>query len=98
MLIDEVSSRLAAYPPYSQEGRDDPIVSCKLFNAFGAGTWYLTDCDHEDHIAFGFVTGLAVDEWGYVSIDELAAVKKFGVPMIEVDLYFSPTPFSALPR
>jgi hypothetical protein len=45
MLIDEVASRLKDYPPYSQEGRDDPIVACKLFNAFGSGTWYLTEYD-----------------------------------------------------
>jgi hypothetical protein len=98
MLIDEVASRLKDYPPYSQEGRDDPIVACKLFNAFGSGTWYLTEYDPTDHVAFGFVTGLQVDEWGYVSIDELSGLKKGGVPMIEVDLHFSPVSFSQVLR
>ncbi len=98
MLIDEVASYLKDFPPYSQEGRDDPIVSCKVFNAFGAGTWYLTEYDPTDHIAFGFVTGLQVDEWGYVSIDELADLTRLGIPMIEVDLFFSPVPFSQIAR
>lgn len=30
------------------------------------------------------------DEWGYVSIDELADLRFHGVPAIEIDRYFKP--------
>ena len=95
-LKEEVTKRLADYPLYFQEGAHDPIVHCKLFHAYGSGTWYLTEYDGKD-IAFGFVTGLAEDEWGYVSIDELAALHLAGcVPRIECDLHFQPVAFSKL--
>lgn len=97
-LRQEVQIRLAAYPLYSQEGQSDPVVHCKLFHAYGAGTWYLTEYDGKD-IAFGYVTGLHVDEWGYVAISELEALHIGGsVPRIECDLYFDPTPFSEIKR
>lgn len=47
----------------------------------------MTEYDPEERIAFGYVTGLAVDEWGYISIDELADLMFHGVPMIEIDRY-----------
>ena len=57
----------------------DKIVFAKLFNAYGSGTWYLTEYDPENQIAFGYVEGLVedlfCDEWGYISIEELADLK-----------------------
>jgi Protein of unknown function (DUF2958) len=92
----EAAKRLAGHLLYSQENADDPVVHAKLFHAYGAGTWYLTEYDGND-TAFGYVTGLHADEWGYVSIDELAALHIGGsVPRIECDLCFEPTAFSAL--
>jgi hypothetical protein len=92
----EVAKRMADQPLYSQERSDDPLVHAKLFNAFGAGTWYLTEYDGE-HIAFGYVTGLAFDEWGYVSLDELEALcLPSGTPRIECDLWFEAVRFSQL--
>lgn len=95
-LREEVNGRLRAFPLHSQEDRGDPIVHCKLFHPYGSGTWYLTEYDGTD-IAFGFVTGLGADEWGYVSISELEALHLCGsVPRIECDLLFSPIAFSKL--
>lgn len=92
----ELAKRLGSQPLHSQEKADDPVVHAKLFNAFGAGTWYLTEYDGED-IAFGYVTDLAFDEWGYVSIDDLAALcLPNGTSRIECDLWFEATAFSAL--
>jgi Protein of unknown function (DUF2958) len=92
----EVEARLRDFPLYCQENRSDPIVHCKLFHAYGSGTWYLTEFDGKD-IAFGYVTGLAEDEWGYVSISELEALHLCGsVPRIECDRLFSPIAFSKL--
>jgi hypothetical protein len=52
----------------------------------------LTEYDPEERTAFGYVTGLAADEWGYISIDELADLTFHGVPMIEIDRYHKPIP------
>ena len=95
-IRQEVSERLRDHPLRSQERSDDPIIHCKLFHAYGAGTWYLTEYDGED-IAFGYVTGLVEDEWGCVSISELQALRLGpGVPRIECDLHFDPVAFSKL--
>lgn len=95
-IRQEVSSRLSGHPLYSQEGRTDPIIHCKLFHAFGSGTWYLTEYDGKD-VAFGYVTGLFENEWGYVSIAELEALRLGpDVPRIECDLFFEPIAFSKL--
>lgn len=97
-LIDEVKRRMAKYPIYSQEPVEDKLVVMKLFNAFGSGTWYLTEYDPDDEQAFGYVTGLGGDEWGYISIRELAEITLRGtrVPHIEIDRHFDPTLFSQI--
>ncbi len=83
-------------PLYSQEGNSNPLIIVKLFDTFGSATWYLTEYNPVDKIAFGYVVGLANDEWGYVSIDELEEIKhaSLGVPRIERDLYFTQAVFS----
>lgn len=84
------------YPLYSQENTPDPLVIAKLFDAYGAATWYLTEFDPESNIAFGYVVGLGNDEWGYSSLQELESVKHsvLKVPRIELDLYFTQVPIS----
>lgn len=82
------------YPIRSQEDVGDPIVVAKLFDIAGSGTWYLTEFDPKDKIAFGYVTGLAYDEWGDVYIPELEEILHFGIPRIERDLYFKQKPIS----
>jgi len=86
------------YPLSSQEKQSDPLIIAKLFDAFGRATWYLTEFNPESHIAFGYVTGMMEDEWGYVPLDELSSIEvaALGVPRIERDLYFIQTQFSQL--
>ena len=83
-------------PLYSQEGNSDPLVITKVFDTFGSATWYLTEYNPVDKIAFGYVVGLGNDEWGYVSIVELEGIihDSLGVPRIERDLYFTQAVFS----
>src|SRR2546430_10401678 len=92
-LHGHCAERLRDFPLYSQDGQTNPRVGIKLFNAFGSGTWYLTEYDPEERRAFCFVVGLAYDEWGYISLDEMVEVRKHGVQVIEVDLYFKPCAF-----
>ena len=80
-------------PLYSQDEVADPIVHVKLFNPAGSWTWYLTECDAEGKLAFGWVDG-DFQELGYVDIDELKSVR---LPMglkIERDLYWNAKPLS----
>jgi Protein of unknown function (DUF2958) len=92
----EIQRRLLDHPLYSQEHRTDPIIHCKLFHAYGAGTWYLSEYDGCD-IAFGYVTGLTEDEWGYIAISDLEAMHIGGsIKRIECDLHFQPICFSKL--
>jgi len=71
-LHAQLSERMVGYPPRSQDNVKDPLVVAKLFDVAGSATWWLTEYDPEERIAFGYVTGMACDEWGYASIDELA--------------------------
>lgn len=83
-------------PPQAGGNEDDPVIVAKLFDAFGSATWWLSEYDARDRIGFGFVTGLQFDEWGSVSIDELAElVAVGGVARIELDVHFEPQAISA---
>ena len=76
------------YPLYSQDETDDPIVINKLFDPTSGATWYLTEYDPKEKIAFGFVTGLHENELGYISLAEIESIKgPLGIG-IEQDLYF----------
>jgi hypothetical protein len=62
-------------PNLYQSDEDDPIAVIKLF--LGDFTWYLTEYDPEQNVAFGFTartSAPAMSEWGYIDIGELAAV------------------------
>jgi hypothetical protein len=84
---------LRATPPlYSQEGKgDEALVHVKLFDPCGSATWYLLEWDGQEE-AFGYVTGLAEDEYGYVPLRELASVRGHLGIGIEIETTFLPTP------
>jgi hypothetical protein len=92
LMTKEIEKRFARIG--RQESVPDPIVVCKFFNPVGAGTWLATEYDPTDRIFFGYVTGLAEDEWGSFSLEELSSVRLFGGLGIERDLYFEPKPIS----
>jgi Protein of unknown function (DUF2958) len=73
-LKSEVIHRLREHPLYSQEGTSDPIAFVRVYLEGTLASWYLTECDGTD-ICFGYVTGLAHNEWGYVSLNELAELQ-----------------------
>lgn len=51
-LIKKVESLMKKYPLYSQEEEKSPLIVCKLFNSWGAGTWYLTEYEAKTGVAF----------------------------------------------
>ena len=78
-------------PLYGQDGAgDDATVFVKWFG--GPCRWLITEYDPQERIAFGWCDlGLGFPELGYVSLDEVLAVR---IPpigaRIERDLYFTP--------
>ena len=96
IINDEFTELFKDYPMRSQEKAEDPLVVAKLFDVAGSATWYLTEYDPVEKQAFGYVTGLMEDEWGYVYIPELEDLEHptFKIPRIERDLYFTQQPIS----
>ena len=67
----------------------DPRPVVKLFNPVGSQTWLLTEIEPGTNHAFGLCDmGMGSPELGYVSIDELAALKLPFNMGIERDIHF----------
>jgi Protein of unknown function (DUF2958) len=90
LLTEEFIEAMKPYPCYSQSEENDPLVPVKFFNPCGSGTWFITEYDPEDKIAFGYVTGLGHDELGSISIQELESIQLPLGLTIERDLHFKP--------
>lgn len=93
-ILKELEKRTRKAP---LRGAVDPVNGlfyARLFHAFGPGTWYIAQYDPKRRLAMGYVTGLAADEWGYIEVDQLAAMQFAGVPRIELDLHFRPKAIS----
>lgn len=76
---------------YSQDGKGKGAIAyVKLFTPWALFTWYLTEYDTEQKLAFGYIQNGIEGELGYISISELEAVRGPGGLKIERDRYFSP--------
>lgn len=75
LLREQVTYLMRDYPDRSQSNAADPLLVCKLFDIAGSASWYLTEYDPDEEIGFSYVTGMDYDEWGSVSIAELAALR-----------------------
>jgi hypothetical protein len=87
LITEEFETLFKDYPLYSQEHEKDPLVVAKLFDPTGSATWWITEYDPVEKIAFCWVQGLAEDEFGYVSLTEMESIERLGIG-IEQDLYF----------
>jgi len=70
-----------------QDGTKSFKVVCKLFNPSGPGTWYLTELNAEDNVAFG-LANIHEKELGYIDISELENFRGIFGLKIERDRYF----------
>lgn len=62
--------------------------AAKLFLPWTSGTWLLTECD-DDGLAFGLCDlGMGTPELGYVSLDELLAIRGPAGLRVEQDVFF----------
>ena len=88
IVTEEFEVLFKDFPLYSQEHEKDPLVIAKLFDPVGSATWWITEYDPVEKIAFGYVTGMTADELGYISLTEMESIKgPLGIG-IEQDMYF----------
>ena len=102
LITDEQRAQLLANGRRSIENDGfDPRPVVKLFTPNAGATWLLTEIDPDDQDrAFGLCDlGQGFPELGYVSLQELEALRgRWGLP-IERDLYFrGAKPISAYAR
>ena len=85
------ANHLEAQAAETTERNYDPRPVLKLFNPCGSQTWLITEIEPGTNSAFGLCDmGQGYPELGYVSIDELAALKipGWGNMGIERDIHF----------
>ena len=90
LITTEIARQLEASPLYSHDGDDasEVKVIAKFFNAFGAGTWYVTEGDKQedgDRIFFGLAM-IQEAELGYFLLSDLQSLRG-----IERDLHWTGT-------
>ena len=74
---------------YATEQEADPLAVLKYFTPDGSWTWFLTEYDPEQRLAFGFVISHE-RELGYFSLNEMEELRgPMGLP-VERDVHFQP--------
>lgn len=80
-----------ALPPlYSNEDKSptETKVPVKFFNPVGGQTWWLTEYDAQNDIAFGYMD-MGTPELGYISIAEMREVRLPWGLCIERDIHWN---------
>lgn len=74
-MTPRLEEALKGYPLYSQDGMGKEAVCVAIF-ALGAVRWFILEGEVQgnDTVLFGIVVGLAEDEYGYISLNELSSV------------------------
>lgn len=90
LLTKEIEKKLNKFPLCSQDGKgEDAEVIVKFFNAWGVGTWLVTEGEKQedgDWLFFGWVEIGQEWEAGYFMLSELQSIRT-----MERDLYSSGT-------
>lgn len=82
----ELGRLCGGFPLHSQVKRTDPILCAKLKWPIGAVAWYVAGYDRRSYVAYGFVTGMGEDRWGYFSVLAVAETRIAGVaPVLDKD-------------
>lgn len=103
LITQELKKALADYPLYSQDGKKKDALCIAVFR-LGKVRWYITEGQPEgsDFTFYGITVGLFEPEYGYLSANEMAGIKKFiynglyglGRLMIEQNKSFKPCPLA----
>ena len=98
LITAEIAERTPALYATEDVATEDKRVTAKFFFPAGRSTFFMTELNPDERLAFGFVVsplGPDCDEWGYFSIDELEELNVGGLG-IERDTSFQPCRFSEL--
>lgn len=73
LFTPQFAKAMKEYPLYSQDDRGKDAICFAVF-ALGGIRWYITEgsIEGDDVSLFGVVVGLFEDEYGYISLNELA--------------------------
>lgn len=99
LITEALKKRFAEVGEQRDTSIDDNLIIAKFFAPGHSATWYAAAYYPDDNTCFGYVTGLAYDEWGYFSITEIEALKipPFGLP-VERDEHFEEITFRELKK
>jgi hypothetical protein len=91
LLTEEIAAALPAM--YATDGQGlNAVAHAHYFSPYNGWDWYATEYDPATGTFFGLVKGWE-NELGYFTLAELeAATVGKGIPAVERDLYFTPTP------
>lgn len=67
----------------------EKTVHAKWFTPFSSWSWFIVEYDPSQRLAFGLVIGLE-NEWGYIALDEVEALRGPGGLTVERDIHFAP--------
>tara|TARA_R100001510_G_C7642756_1_gene200316 strand:+ start:350 stop:748 length:399 start_codon:yes stop_codon:yes gene_type:complete len=87
-LITKEIERKCAGNLKKPEDKRKPYL--KLFNAYGNGTWLISEILDDGRLYGLCDLGLGFPELGYVSLAEIESAKFAGAQMIERDRWFTP--------
>lgn len=96
MITKQIASKMPKLYESEVLGMD-AVAYVRYFSLKGDWEWYGTEFDGTDRF-YGLVNGFE-PEFGYFSLSELSkvVVKELGgIPAIERDLYFEPTPIKEI--
>lgn len=89
LIPKEIKRAFKAQGYTGNKSMADIKIVCKLFNPYGAGTWYLYEHVEEDiYMCFAYLGDSQCAECGTVSLRELASVKLPFGGKIERDRYY----------
>ncbi len=78
--------------------KDDVVFHVKLFSCVLGWTWYISEYDPLNKIAYGYVEG-SFNEWGLFSLSEFENINnRNGWSIIERDKYFEPIEYKDLDK
>ena len=103
LLTPQFEEAIKDYPLYSQDGKGRDAVCVAVF-AIGNVRWFILEGsrDGDDTRLLCIVVGLCEDEYGYVSLNELAEIELdyrkqgFGILRVVQVPYFNPCPIGKI--
>lgn len=103
-MTPRLEEAFKGFPLYSQDGKGKDAVCVTIFT-IGNARWFVLEGSREgdDTIMFCIVVGLAEDEYGYVSLNELAEIEidcrsmGYGILQVTEVPYFKPRPLREIP-